>query len=194
LREPVGDISGSLGTFLAAFSDIDSGQNLDITSIGWLPTGMIDRSTTPPSRAGRDPASPMEGFAHDLWRALKPTLLPDPRRPGWPEQFLRQACEAGVARLAADPRSEPMAGRSLFSSARTLMRAQDQLLASQIIERHLARARGYFEAERGAVGLDGDEARCAALNRKGKPCGREPIWGTPYCVSHTPRDRGAATA
>ena len=28
------------------------------------------------------------------------------------------------------------------------------------------------------------------LNRKGKPCGREPIWGTPFCVSHTARNGG----
>ena len=48
-----------------------------------------------------------------------------------------------------------------------------------------ARARAYFEAERRVRGLDAG-ARCAALNRKGKPCGREPRWGTPFCVSHTP--------
>jgi hypothetical protein len=141
--------------------------------------------------SGRDRAAAMQRLTRDLWRALKPSLMPDPRRPGWSEQYLLDACEASVARLAADPRSEPMASRTLFSTARSLMRAQDQLLASHIIERHLARARGYFEVERGAQGLDGTP-RCAALNRKGKPCGREPIWGTPFCVSHTPRPPAAA--
>ena len=139
---------------------------------------------------GRDRAAAMQRFSGDLWRALKPSLMPDPRRPGWSERYLRAACEASVARLAADPRSGPMAARTLFSAARSLMRAHDQLLASHLIDRHLARARAYFEVERGAQGVDANP-RCAALNRKGKPCGREPIWGTPFCVSHTAR-RSAA--
>jgi hypothetical protein len=135
---------------------------------------------------GRDRAAAMHRLTRDLWRALKPSLMPDPRRPGWSERYLLQACEATVARLAADPQSEPMASRTLFSTARSLMRAQDQLRASDVIERHLARARAYFETQRGAQGLGG-APRCAALNRKGKPCGCEPMWGTPFCVSHTPR-------
>jgi len=129
----------------------------------------------------------MQRLTRSLFSALTPSLMPDPKRPGWSEQYLLQVCEAGVARLAADPRSEPMASRSLFASARSLMRAQDQLRAARIIEAHLVRARNYFEAERGSSGLDGSAPRCAALNRKGKPCGREPIWGTPFCVSHTGR-------
>jgi hypothetical protein len=133
-------------------------------------------------------AEAMERFTAALNRALAPSLIPDPKRPGWCESYLQQVCEAGVARLAADPRSQPMAARSLFSSARSLMRAQDQLRAAQIIDAHLERARTYFEAERGTAGLDGSTPRCAALNRKGKPCGREPIWGTPFCVSHTGRN------
>jgi hypothetical protein len=136
--------------------------------------------------SGRERAAAMERLARALWRALKPSLMPDPRRPGWSERYLLEACEAGVARLAADPGSEPMAARTLFSAARSLMRAQDQLRAAHIIERHMARARAHFEVERDARGLDG-APRCAALNRKGKPCGREPIWGTPFCVSHTAR-------
>jgi hypothetical protein len=135
---------------------------------------------------GRDRAAALHRFTRDLWRALKPSLMPDPRRPGWSERYLLQACEATVARLAADPQSEPMAARTLFSTARSLMRAQDQLRTSDVIDRHLARARAYFETQRGAQGLDG-APRCAALNRKGRPCGREPMWGTPFCVSHTAR-------
>jgi hypothetical protein len=140
--------------------------------------------------SGRERAAAMERLARALWRALRPSLLPDPRRPGWSERYLLQACEASVARLAADPRSEPMASRTLFSAARSLMRAQDQLRAAQVIERHMARARAHFEVERDARGLGGSP-RCAALNRKGKPCGREPIWGTPFCVSHTARTPAA---
>ena len=136
-------------------------------------------------RNGREKAAAMQRFTRELAGALTPSLLPDPRRPGWPEQYLGEACAASVARIAADPGSERVAARSLFSAARSLMRAQDQLLASHIIQRHMARARAYFEVERGARGLDASP-RCAALNRKGKPCGREPLWGTPFCVSHTP--------
>lgn len=132
-------------------------------------------------------ADATQRFTRALWRALTPSLMPDPRRPGWSERYLMQVCAAGVARVAADPRSQPMAARSLFASARSLMRAQDQLRAARIIEVHFARARSHFEAERGTTGPDGSTPRCAALNRKGKRCGREPIWGTPFCVSHTGR-------
>lgn len=145
----------------------------------------------PTARPG-DRATAMRRFSDELFRALRPTLMPDPRRPGWPEQYLREACEAGIARLAADPRSLPMVARSLFNGSRSLIRAHDQLRAVKIIEHHVRRARSYFDAERGAAGAAGGPPRCAALNRKGKPCGREPIWGTPYCVSHTPKPARAA--
>ncbi len=129
----------------------------------------------------------MQRFTRDLWRALRPSLMPDPRRPGWSERYLLQACEASVARLAADPGSEPMASRTLFSAARSLMRAQDQLLRVRTSSTGTSRAPApTSRRERGAQGL-GEAPRCAALNRKGKPCGREPIWGTPFCVSHTAR-------
>lgn len=169
-------------------------KNLDkpltnVAAFGFL-RGVIDE-VRERAHSGRDRAAAMQRFTRALWRALRPSLMPDPRRPGWSERYLLEAVEASVARLAADPRAEPMASRTLFSTARSLMRAQDQLLASHIIERHLARARAYFEVERGVQGLDGTP-RCAALNRKGKPCGREPIWGTPFCVSHTPRPSAAA--
>ncbi len=137
-------------------------------------------------------AAAMERFTLDLWKALTPSLMPDPRRPGWSEGFLFDVCESGISRLAADPRSQPMAARSLFTTARSLMKAHDQLRTSQIIDAHFARARSYFERDRGLRGADGSTPRCAALNRKGKPCGREPIWGTPFCVSHTVRPRAAA--
>ena len=148
---------------------------------------MIDESATRSPVRGPNRADAMQRLTRALWSALTPSLMPDPKRPGWSERYLMEVCEAGVARLAADPRSQPMAARSLFASARSLMRAQDQLRAARIIEVHLARARAYFEAERGTAGLDGSTPRCASLNRKGKPCGREPIWGTSFCVSHTGR-------
>jgi len=143
------------------------------------------RTALPDSAPSR--AVAIRRYTRSLWKALVPSLAPDPRRPGWSERYLLQVCDSGIARVAADPRSEPMVARSLFSAARSLMRAQDQLRASQVIEAHVSRARAFFEAERGASGIESSTPRCAALNRKGKPCAREPIWGTPFCVSHTRR-------
>ncbi len=153
---------------------------------------VINESEIRITETGRSRAAAMERFTRDLWKALTPSLMPDPRRPGWSEGYLFEVCQAGISRLAADPRSQPMASRSLFTAARSLMRAQDQLRVSQIIDAHFSRARSYFDAERGPAGTAGSTPRCAALNRKGKPCGREPIWGTPFCVSHTVRPRAAA--
>ena len=75
------------------------------------------------AQGGRHRTAAIQRFTRDLWRALRPSLMPDPRRPGWSERYLLQACEASVARLAADPGSEPVASRTLFSAARSLMRA-----------------------------------------------------------------------
>jgi hypothetical protein len=148
---------------------------------------MINRAEVRITETGRSRAAAMERFTRDLWKALTPSLMPDPRRPGWSEGYLFEVCQAGISRLAADPRSQPMAARSLFTAARSLMKAQDQLRVSQVIDAHFSRARSYFDADRGSAGTAGSTPRCAALNRKGKPCAREPIWGTPFCVSHTPR-------
>jgi len=148
---------------------------------------VIDEARVRVSDAGGSRAAAMERFTRDLWKALVPSLMPDPRRPGWAEGYLFEVCQAGISRLATDPRSQPMASRSLFTAARSLMKAQEQLRASQIIDAHFGRAQSYFDAGRGSQGAVGSTPRCAALNRKGKPCGREPIWGTPFCVSHTVR-------
>jgi len=134
-------------------------------------------------------AAAMERFTRDLWKDLTPSLMPDPRRPGWAEGYLFEVCQSGISRLAADPRSQPMAARSLFTAARSLMRAHDQLRVSQVIDAHFSRARSFFDTDLGSNTAGGSTPRCAALNRKGKPCGREPIWGTPFCVSHTVRTK-----
>ena len=148
---------------------------------------MIDEPRVRVNDAAGSRAEAMERFTRALWKALTPSLMPDPRRPGWSEGYLFEVCQSGIERLAADPRSQPMASRSLFTAARSLMKAQDQLRVSKIIDAHFARARSYFDSQPGSQGVAGATPRCAALNRKGKPCGREPIWGTPFCVSHTVR-------
>ena len=94
-------------------------------------------------------------YTRALWKALVPSLVPDPRRPGWSERYLLQVCDSGISRVAADPHSEPMVARSLFAAARSLISAQDQLRASLVIDAHVSRARAFFEAERGASGIAG---------------------------------------
>ena len=155
---------------------------------------MINEMSFRVSGTGRTRVVAMERLTRELWKALTPSLMPDPRRPGWSQEYLFEVCQGGIGRIAADPRSQPMAARSLFTAARSLMKAHDQLRTSQIIDAHLARARAYFEAERGPTVGDGSTPRCAAFNRKGKPCGREPMWGTPFCVSHTTRPSVVAGA
>ena len=137
----------------------------------------------------------MQRFTRDLWRALTPSLMPDPRRPGWSERYLLEACEASVARLAADPRSradgvaDALRGRAL-ADARPGPAARRRTSSSGT-----SRGRAPTSRPSGAPqGVDGATPRCAALNRKGKPCGREPIWGTPFCVSHTGPPRAAEAA
>lgn len=153
---------------------------------------MMNRNDVPTRAIAGSRQAAMERFSRELWKALTPSLMPDPRRPGWSESYLSEVCESGISRLAADPRSQPMAARSLFTACRSLMKAHDQLRASCVINAHFDRARAYFEADGVQSGADGSTPRCSALNRKGKPCGREPIWGTPFCVSHTVRPKVAA--
>lgn len=116
----------------------------------------------------------MDRFSRALVEALSPSLMPDPRRPGWSERYLHQICEAGMSRLAADPRAEPMAARSLFASARSLMRVQDQLRTSRLIDAHLARARAFFEQERGGAADGAPRSTARASPAAASRCGGRP--------------------
>ena len=129
---------------------------------------MQEQATPRKPRLSR--ADAMDRFTAALHRALSPCLMPDPQRPGWSERYLLQVCEAGIARLAADPRSRAD-GRALAVLVGPLAdaRAGPAPRVAQVIDAHLDRARSFFEDERGAPGLDGWTPRCAALNRKGKP-------------------------
>ena len=53
----------------------------------------------------------------------------------------------------------------------------------QLIERGVGQVADRLDEERVDDGRD-NLLRCAAVNRKGKPCGREPMRGSRYCPSH----------
>lgn len=126
----------------------------------------------------------MYELSRDLYRALKPSVIPDPRQPGRSERLLLAACEQTVERIARDLRRYPRPARHLFAQVRFLFPLQEQLQAYRIIEDHVQAALERLEAE---VGPDAGRAtalRCASINRKGKPCGREPLRGSRFCPSH----------
>ena len=127
----------------------------------------------------------MYELSRDMYRALKPSVLPDPRNPGRSERVLLMACEATVERIARDLRRYPRPARHLFAQIRFLFPLQDQLRAYRIIEEQVQTALEHLEAEVGPdIAGRASALRCAAVNRKGKPCGREPLRGSRYCPSH----------
>jgi hypothetical protein len=123
-------------------------------------------------------------LSRDLYRALKPNVIPDPRRPGRSERLLLAACEQTVERIARDLRRYPRPARHLFSQVRFLFPLQEQLACYRIIEEHVAVVLETLEAEVGPDSGRVSALRCASINRKGKPCGREPLRGSRYCPSH----------
>ncbi len=126
----------------------------------------------------------MYELSRDLYRALRPSVIPDPRRPGRSERLLLAACEHTIERIARDLRRYPRPARHLFGQVRFLFPLQEQLQAYRIIEEHLAAALETLEAEIGDDPSRTSALRCASINRKGRPCGREPLRGSRYCPSH----------
>lgn len=126
----------------------------------------------------------MYELSRDLYRALKPSVIPDPRHPGRSERLLLAACEHSIERIARDLRRYPRPARHLFGQVRFLFPLRDQLQIFHVIETHLHTALETLEAEAGPDSGRSSALRCASINRKGKPCGREPLRGSRYCPSH----------
>lgn len=123
-------------------------------------------------------------LSRDLYRELKPMVIADTKHPGRSERVLLAACEQTVARIARDLRRYPRPARHLFTNVRFLFPVQEQLNCYRIIERHLSAALDVLEAEAGPDTGRIGALRCASINRKGRPCGREPLRGSRYCPSH----------
>lgn len=126
----------------------------------------------------------MYELSRDLYRALKPNIISDTRHPGRSERLLLAACEHSIERIARDLRRYPRPARHLFSQVRFLFPLQEQLQIYRVIEEHLAEALERLEAEVGPDAGRSSALRCASINRKGKPCGREPLRGSRFCPSH----------
>ena len=141
------------------------------------------------AQGGRDRTAAIQRFTRDLWRALRPSLMPDPRRPGWSERYLLQACEVSVARLAADPGSEPMASRTLFSAARSLMRVRTSCWR-RTSSSGTSRAPATTSRPSGAPG-----ARRVAALRRAQPQGQalrpRAHLGQPFASPTPPAEAGA---
>lgn len=120
-----------------------------------------------------------------LYRALKPMLIADSVSPHRPPRRLLAIVEDSLERMAEDARMFPTPADHLFARARSLFGAQDQLRALRIIERHVGVATASFVARRREHGPN--LRRCAALNRRGEPCQREPLRGGRFCPSHARR-------
>lgn len=125
----------------------------------------------------------MYEHSRTLFRTLKPEVLPDPVHPGRPGRTLLSACEASVERMAMDPRFRPYAARQLFSQIRFLFPLHRQIEVFRLIEQGVGTVADRLDEERIADGRQ-NLLRCASVNRKGKPCGREPMRGSRYCPSH----------
>lgn len=93
--------------------------------------------TRPPVRSHQEIALRL---CFGLQRDLRPALMPDPSDPQRPVEFLRQACEGTLLRVAETPKMASAEARALFARTRSLYRAQEQLTAFGVIEEHLARA------------------------------------------------------
>jgi hypothetical protein len=128
--------------------------------------------------------APVFEISRDLYRELKPMVIADSKHPGRSERVLLAACEQTIARLARDLRRYPRPARHLFANVRFLFPVQEQLTCYRIIERHLSAALDVLEAEAGPDTGRIGALRCASINRKGRPCGREPLRGSRFCPSH----------
>ncbi|MGI9538706.1 MAG: hypothetical protein ACR2N6_00985 [Miltoncostaeaceae bacterium] len=123
----------------------------------------------------------MYEHSRSLYRELKPYLLPD--RPGSAtmRRSLLGACEGTLVQLASDkPPAAPV--KQLFTAVRGLVPAQHQMGVFSIIDQRVTGLAAELERRREIAG--GSLLRCAANNRRGLPCGREPLQGSRYCPSH----------
>lgn len=124
-------------------------------------------------------------FEHsrELFRLLRPELARDPLHPGRANRVLVAACEESVGRLAQDARFRLHAPRQLFRQVRFLFPLDQQVQVFRLIEHGVSEVADRLDEERIEDGRE-NLLRCAAVNRKGKPCGREPMRGSRYCPSH----------
>ncbi|HWH13229.1 MAG TPA: hypothetical protein VNT51_00670 [Miltoncostaeaceae bacterium] len=112
-----------------------------------------------------------------LFTALRPLLAPSPDPLATKRSLLRY-CEAAVRRLG-DDESPGRVVQRLFLEVRPLIAPSDALQALDVVERAVHGLHHAALAARVAPIM-----RCAAVNRRQEPCGRDALRGHPYCASH----------
>ena len=130
-------------------------------------------------------------YSRDLFRLLRPELAAGPVNPGRSSRVLVAACEESVERLAQDSRFRLHAARQLFRQVRFLFPLDRQVQVFRLIERGVGQVADRLDEERIEDGKE-NLLRCGAVNRKGKPCGREPMRGSRFCPSHKRYEEHAA--
>ena len=125
-------------------------------------------------------------FSRSIYRELAPYVLEDSSdRSSRNHQRVLRACETAVERLATDRDYFARPARSLFHEVRAYFPMCSQLLAYEVIRRHIELASRYVDLHvRAGMTFDGAPLSCNATTRKGAPCQRDPLPGAKYCPSH----------
>lgn len=98
---------------------------------------------------------------------------------------LLNSCESAVERLANDRHYFARPARTLFNDVRMLFPLSKQLVAYNVIERHMRLAADWVDLQaRVGHSVSGAPLICHATTRRGTPCQREPLPGSRYCPSH----------
>jgi hypothetical protein len=128
----------------------------------------------------------MYQFSRSMYRELAEFVVPENKYgAGIAKTRLLGSCEAAVERLAADRHYFARPARSLFNDVRILFPLSKQLIAYNVIERHMRLAADYVDMQaRDGHSLTGEPLICHATTRRGTACQREPLPGSRYCPSH----------
>jgi hypothetical protein len=128
----------------------------------------------------------MYQFSRSIYRSIAPAVVESEHDPTGcrNKQFVLDACEETIRRLAVDHRYFARPARSLFHQVRGHFPISDQLQVWIVIDKNIQLALEFLERMPDGVTLDGVVRECRAHTRKGTPCQRDPLPGRDYCPSH----------
>ena len=128
----------------------------------------------------------MYQFSRSMYRELSEYVVSDQRYGVIATKAkLLSSCEAAVERLATDRHYFARPTRWLFNDVRMLFPLSKQLVAFNVIDRHMRLASDYVDLQaREGHSLTGEPLVCHATTRRGTACQREPLAGSRYCPSH----------
>ena len=128
----------------------------------------------------------MYQFSRSMYRELAEFVVPQTNcAVGAAKTRLLTSCESAVERLASDRHYFARPARTLFNDVRMLFPLSKQVVAYNVIERHMRLAADYVDLQaRVGHSVSGEPLICHATTRRGTPCQREPLPGSRYCPSH----------